>query len=140
MKKSFILTFKQTILSTLIASCVALPAGAAETAVGQMKETDSVTTDKEKLPMRVRISASNENIGFPNQKSLIRIPEVTMDGHTLHFVTPCTGLTLQLVQADEVCYETVITSDYLEIPADFTGTYELQILRGEYVFYAEVEL
>ena len=86
------------------------------------------------------LPVDNSNKGLPDRKSLVLIPEVTLDGHTLHFITPCTGLTLQLVQDDEVCYETVITSDYLEIPAGITGMYELQILRGDYIFFAEVEL
>ena len=63
-----------------------------------------------------------------------------MDGHTLHIVTPCTGLTLRLVHDDEVCSETVITSDNVEIPSALPGAYELQILRGDYIFFAEVEL
>ena len=86
------------------------------------------------------LPVDNSNKGLPDRKSLVLIPEVTLDGHTLHFITPCTGLTLQLVQDDEVCYEAVITSDYLEIPSSITGVYELQILRGDYVFFADIDL
>ena len=50
------------------------------------------------------------------------------------------GLTFRLVQEDEVCYETEITSDVIEIPQNYVGTYELQILRGDYIFYADIEL
>ena len=92
----------------------------------------------ESSPVELKVKKNNLGVKYP--KSPILIPEVTIDGHTLHFITPCTGLTLQLVQDDEVCYETVISSDYLEIPSDITGMYELQILRGNYVFFAEIEL
>ena len=97
-------------------------------------------TEGQEVSLSVKKNISNGNNGYPTPKSPILIPEVTMDGRTLHFITPCTGLTLQLVQDDEVCYETVITSDYLEIPSGITGVYELQILRGDYVFFAEIEL
>ena len=91
------------------------------------------TVKGENAPRKVEMNINRGNLGIKYPKSPILIPEVTMDGHTLHFITPCTGLTLQLVQDDEVCYEAVITSDYLEIPSRFTGVYELQILRGSYV-------
>ncbi len=100
---------------------------------------NSNATDVREVPLEIK-PVDDSSKGVPIRKSPILIPEVTLDGHTLHFITPCTGLTLQLVQDDEVCYETVITSDYLEIPANITGMYELQILRGDYVFFAEVEL
>ena len=91
-------------------------------------------------PPKVHLNVKRNNLGVSYPKSPILIPELIMDGHTLHFVTPCTGLTLRLVHDDEVCCETVITSDNVEIPSALTGVYELQILRGDYIFFAEVEL
>ena len=83
------------------------------------------TVKGENAPRKVEMNINRGNLGIKYPKSPILIPEVTMDGRTLHFITPCTGLTLQLVQDDEVCY--------LEIPSSITGMYELQILRGGYV-------
>ena len=111
----------------------------ASTNVSNLCKAVSSTQEGEDVSLTIK-NIDRSDKGFPDTKSPILIPEVTMDGHTLHFITPCTGLTLQLVLDDEVCYETVITSDYLEIPATITGVYELQILRGDYVFFAEVEL
>lgn len=74
-------------------------------------------------------------------KAPVRIPRITLSGHTLEFVTPCQGLTLQLVKGEEeVCYETVITGDTLEIPSGYEGVFELRILQGDFIFYAEIEL
>ena len=116
-----------------------LSTNVASTNLNSIRNAVSSNLDGENVTFTVR-NIDKSDKGFPDTKSPILIPEVTMDGRTLHFITPCTGLTLQLVQDDEVCYEAVITSDYLEIPSRFTGVYELQILRGDYVFFAEVDL
>ena len=105
-----------------------------------MSNANVAFCSEETIVLNSRTMDNIRGMGTPIRKSPVLIPEVTKNDHTLHFITPCTGLTLQLVQDDEVCYETVITSDYLEIPSSITGVYELQILSGNYVFYAEVEL
>ena len=110
------------------------------TGVYQMSNANVAFCSEETIVLNSRTMDNIRGMGTPIRKSPVLIPEVTKNDHTLHFITPCTGLTLQLVQDDEVCYETVITSDYLEIPSSITGVYELQILSGNYVFYAEVEL
>ena len=133
--------FKQASLCILLASGSAFPVHAGVHAIGQLSEIMVQAKESEPLQMKSkRRDHVDKPIGFPDTKSLILIPEVTIDGHTLHFITPCTGLTIQLVQDDEVYYETVITSDYLEIPSSITGVYELQILRGDYVFFADIDL
>ena len=122
----------------LLGTLVSISAGHCSAMAGNV-ETCYMAVEGEELLLKVK-KCTNSGTKVPMLKSPILIPEVTLDGHTLHFITPCTGLTFQLVQDDEVCYETVITSDYLEIPAGITGMYELQILRGDYIFFAEVEL
>ena len=127
---------KKLLALALIGSSM-LSTNVASTNLNSIRNAVSSNLDGENVTFTVR-NINQSDKGFPDTKSPILIPEVTMDGHTLHFITPCTGLTLQLVQDDEVCYETVITSDYLEIPSSITGVYELQILRGDYVFFAEI--
>ena len=92
------------------------------------------------VPLKTKGNSKNKDEKPSNPKSPIMVPEITLDGRTIHFVTPCVGLTFRLVQEDEVCYETGITSDVIEIPQNYVGTYELQILRGNYIFYADIEL
>ena len=58
-------------------------------------------TEGQEVSLSVKTNIRSTNNGYPTPRFPILIPEVTMDGHTLHFITPCTGLTLQLVQDDE---------------------------------------
>lgn len=90
----------------------------------------------EKLPLRIKII--NKDNGKPNPRTLI--PEVTLQGNTLYFITPCNGCTFRLEQSDNICYEVEITGNTLSIPSTFIGIYELQIVSGDIIFYTEVEL
>lgn len=98
----------------------------------------SVLTMEEgkKLPLHEKTS-TNDN-GEPNPRTLI--PEVTLQGNTLHFITPCNGYTFRLVQSGNISYVVEITGNILTIPTTFTGMYELQIVSGDIIFYTEVEL
>ena len=100
----------------------------------------NLTSGEEDVVLKTKKNKGDLDPADGNQKSIICIPSVTIDGRTIHFVTPCMGLTFRLVQEDEVCYETEITSDVIEIPQNYVGAYELQILRGDYIFYADIEL
>lgn len=90
----------------------------------------------EKLPLQIKTNP--EHNGKPDRRTLI--PEVTLQGNFLHFITPCSGCTFRLVQSDNVCYEVEIMGNTLTIPATFTGLYELQIVSEDIIFYTEVEL
>lgn len=92
--------------------------------------------DGEKLPLQIKTNP--EHNGKPDQRTLI--PEVTLQGNTLQFITPCNGCTFRLVQSNNICYNVEITGNTLNIPATFTGMYELQIVSGDIIFYTEVEL
>ena len=134
MKRSLFITMLCLMGNTLACVSNSCPARAHNAEVcGMTAEGEDLAFDVKKKPR-----PSNNDVNMPHAP--ICIPKIALENHTLHFITPCTGLTLQLVQDDEVCYETVITSDYLEIPSSITGVYELQILRGDYVFFAEIEL
>ena len=89
-----------------------------------------------KLPLLIK-TKTNDN-GKPPKRFLI--PEVTLQGNTLHFITSCNGYTFRLVQSDNTCYEVEITGNTLTIPTSFTGMYELQIVNEDTIFYTEVEL
>ena len=93
--------------------------------------------ENEKLPLKIKEININTG-GKPNPRTLI--PEVTLEGNTLHFITPCNGCTFRLVQGNNICYEVDIAGNTLTIPTTFTGIYELQIVSGDTIFYTEVEL
>ena len=92
----------------------------------------------EKLPLQIKKDEKENGNGEPDRRTLI--PEVTLQGNTLHFITPCSGCTFQLVQSGNVCYEVEIMGNTLTIPATFTGLYELQIVSEDIIFYTEMEL
>ena len=79
----------------------------------------------------------------PLPKSPVQVPEVYLDGDTLYFDEALEGCTVQLVDEDE----NVVFSDSIEenqttliLPSTLTGTFELQIITTQYIFYCEVEL
>lgn len=90
----------------------------------------------EKLPLQIKTNP--EHNGKPDRRTLI--PEVTLQGNTLHFITPCNGCTFRLVQDNNISYEIEIIGNTLTIPTTFTGIYELRIISGDTIFYTEVEL
>ena len=90
----------------------------------------------EKLPLQIKTNP--EHNGEPEPRTLI--PEVTLQGNTLHFITPCNGCTFRLVQDYNISYEIEIIGGILNIPTAFTGIYELQIVNGDIIFYTEVVL
>lgn len=90
----------------------------------------------EKLPLQIKTNP--EHNGEPEPRTLI--PEVTLQGNTLHFITPCDGCTFRLVQDNNISYEIEIIGGILNIPTAFTGIYELQIVSGDIIFYTEVVL
>ena len=92
--------------------------------------------DGEKLPLQIKTNP--EHNGKPDRRTLI--PEVTLEGNTLHFITPCNGCTFRLVQDNNISYEIEIIGGILNIPTTFSGMYELQIVSGDIIFYTEVEL
>ena len=93
--------------------------------------------EEEKLPLKIKEININTG-GEPDRRTLI--PEVTLQGNTLHFITPCNGCTFRLAQNNNICYNVEITGNTLTFPASFTGVYELQIVSGDIIFYTEVEL
>ena len=92
----------------------------------------------EKLPLQIKKDEKENGNGEPDRRTLI--PEVTLQGNTLHFITPCNGCTFRLVQDNNISYNVEITGNTLAIPTTFSGMYELQIVSGDIIFYTEVEL
>ena len=96
-----------------------------------------IMEENEKLPLKIKEININTG-GKPDQRTFI--PEVSLQGNTLCFITPCNGCTFRLVQGNNICYNVEITGNTLAIPTTFSGMYELQIVSGDIIFYTEVEL
>lgn len=76
-------------------------------------------------------------------RSPIFVPEISLDGYSVIFDTPCDGCTLRLVDAnDNVVYSTVIPTGTtsLVLPSSFSGEYEIQIIQGNLCFYGYINL
>ena len=97
----------------------------------------SISEEEKPLPLKAK-DLDPENDGEPDRRTLI--PEVTLQGNTLHFITPCNGCTFRLVQDNNISYEIEIIGNTLTIPTTFTGIYEMQIISGDTIFYTEVGL
>ena len=82
--------------------------------------------------------------GLDHTRNPIEIPQVGQIGHTLYFHDAIIeGYTVQILDEDE----TVVFSDFIEenqtslaLPSALSGTYELQIVCGDIMFYAFIEL
>lgn len=79
----------------------------------------------------------------PLHRDSIEIPFVSLDNHTLFFLTPCDGCTLRLLDDNaNVVYSTVIASGTtsLVLPSTLSGEYEIQIIQSNICFYGYIDL
>ena len=75
------------------------------------------------------------------QRSPIMTPRVAIDGYMLSFFTPCNGCELQLLDEEgNVVYNVIIPdgSATLTLPSYLSGDYEIQIIRGNYLFWGYI--
>ena len=102
-------------------------------------ETTLELNEGDNLQLQIKKNEDEiNNSGIPIPRTLI--PEVTLQNNILHFITSCNGCTFRLVQSNNICYEVDIMGNTLSIPSTFTGTYELQIVNGDIIFYTEIIL
>lgn len=78
------------------------------------------------------------------QRGPVLVPEVSIEGYTLFFGTPCDGSILRLLDEDGyVVYSTVIPTGTttLPLPSDLSGEYELYLYpQGGYYFTGIITL
>lgn len=87
------------------------------------------------------IDPTGSTINHP--RSPIRPPKASLSGHTLYILTSHADYNLQLLSFDgTVVFETFVPSSVNEVqlPANLTGDYELQLQTRRFVFTGEVEL
>lgn len=102
----------------------------------------NVYADPEDIDLQVGYVDPNfGNDGLP--KTPILVPEISLDGYSIIFDTPCDGCTLRLLDANEnVVYSTVIPTGTasLLLPSSLSGEYEIQIIQGNLCFYGFINL
>ena len=89
-----------------------------------------------KIPLRV----VKENPEMPEIRSLVFIPEVYLNAHTLTFVTPCTGGVVEILQQGTVLYTETVTAQTMLLPSALQGIYELQLTWCGVTYTAEITL
>ena len=83
--------------------------------------------------------------GTGNQlpKAPVMPPTVGINGHTLYLYNGCDNTEIVLIGENETeVYSTYVLegTTQVQLPSALQGTYELRILRGQYMFYTEIEL
>jgi len=146
MKQAFILVI--TLFGAHI--CQAhIPACTTHTSISMVtpEEDESEENDEEedekgtKIPLRVVKDAEIGNPAInPFERSLVFIPEVYLNAHTLTFVTPCTGGVVEILQQGTVVYAETVTAQTMLLPSALQGTYELQLTWCGVTYTAEITL
>lgn len=70
-------------------------------------------------------------------------PTVGINGHTLYLYSGCDNTEIVLIGENETeVYSTYVLegTTQVQLPSVLQGTYELRILRGQFMFYTEIEL
>ena len=81
--------------------------------------------------------------GHEHPKAPVQPPVVALDGHTLYIISGCDDTVLSLADENETeAYSITILAGttMITLPEWLEGTYELRILRGQFMFYTEIEL
>ena len=105
---------------------------------GQENNEDEKGT---KIPLRVVKDAEIANPAInPFVRSLVFIPEVYLNAHTLTFVTPCTSGVVEILQQGTVLYTETVTAQTMLLPSALQGTYELQLTWCGVNYKAEITL
>ena len=94
------------------------------------------------VPVELQVETIDPTVlnGGPH-RGPVQPPIIYVEDGTLTFDTNCDGCELRLVNdEDEVEYTTVISGSTLVLPSTLSGSYELQIVSGNYIFYGEIEL
>ena len=102
----------------------------------------SVYADPEGIDLQVGYVDPNDGDDGLN-RSPILVPEISLDGYSIIFDTPCDGYTLRLLDAnDNVVYSTIIPTGTtsMVLPSSLSGEYKIEIIQGIVCFYGYIYL
>ena len=95
------------------------------------------------ISFSVAIIKNGNGSGNNNPRTPIEPPFVTLDDHLLTLPSNHPSYTLILVDSfDDIAYQITVSENQEEVmlPSTFSGSYELQIIQGEWCFYGDIEL
>lgn len=112
-------------------------------AVGLTKHQNGCNGDLLKFELTINIGDDDGGNGnLPKGDSTT--PSMSLADHTLFiYGRNCDDTTLRLIDgSDNVAFTQYIPTGTTQVvlPSTLSGTYELQIIRGQYLFYTEIEL
>ena len=99
--------------------------------------------DPEPVPLKEKKLETNDLGKTPLPKSPIIKPQIGIEDYTLYIYSGCEDATLVLVDEndnDVFSQEIEDDTDQIVLPTTLSGTYELRIYRGNFMFYGEIEL
>lgn len=102
----------------------------------------SVYADPEGIDLQVGYVDPNDGDDGLN-RSPILVPEISLDGYSIIFDTPCDGCMLRLVDAnDNVVYSAIIPTGTtsMVLPSSLSGEYKIEIIQGIFCFYGYIYL
>ena len=75
-------------------------------------------------------------------RSPIAVPVLYIDGYTLTTGDYTLGSTIQLLDEDDnVVFSTYVAIEGgIQLPASLSGTYTIEVIRGDFTFIGEIEL
>lgn len=98
------------------------------------------SNDKKEVPVVYKPGPVLGNGGGAHRVPILT-PEVYIDDYTLIFDTSFEGLSVELLQDDEVVYSDIIDENgEVLLPDYLVGEYELRFYVGSFVFVGKVEL
>ena len=113
---------------------------------GDEEEGNNEEEDEKGKRITLRVVKEDEpetpinNPDYPDDRSLVFIPEVYLNAHTLTFVTPCTGGVIEILQQGTVVYAETVTAQTMLLPSALQGIYELQLTWCGVNYKAEITL
>lgn len=96
----------------------------------------------ETIILHVRITDPT-NGHEPYRLSPVRIPSVSIEGHSLLFTTSCDNCVLAIINEDgDTEYMATIPegTTSLTLPSHLSGEYCIQIIRGRFCFWGYIDL
>jgi len=96
------------------------------------------------LPFGFNVNGDENGGGLGSlPRTPVMPPTVGINGHTLYLYSGCDNTEIVLIGENETeVYSTYVLegTTQVQLPSALQGTYELRILRGQFMFYTEIEL
>ena len=99
--------------------------------------------DPEPVPLKTSTDQLSQDNPKPHPKSPVVQPQIGIEDYTLYIYSGCEDATLVLVDENDnevFSQEIEDDTDQIVLPTTLSGTYEIRIYRGNYMFYGEIEL